>query len=79
MNIIFTEPIYKDYIWGGKKLKSKLNKNTLYEKTAESWEISTNRNGISKIKNAEYREKTLICKTKWNRQWKNRNVVCNRM
>ncbi len=59
MNIIFTEPIYKDYIWGGKKLKSKLNKNTLYEKTAESWEISTNRNGISKIKNAEYREKTL--------------------
>ena len=53
MNIIFTEPIYKDYIWGGNKLKSKLNKNIPYEKIAESWEISTNRNGISKIRNEE--------------------------
>lgn len=59
MNIIFTEPIYKDYIWGGKKLKEKLNKNTPYKKTAESWEISTNKNGISKIKNEEYKGQTL--------------------
>ena len=59
MNIIFTEPIYKDYIWGGKKLKKELNKNTPYEKTAESWEISTNKNGINKIRNEEYKEQTL--------------------
>ena len=31
MNIIFMEPVYKDYIWGGKKLKNKFNKNTPFE------------------------------------------------
>lgn len=59
MNIIFTESVYKEYIWGGNKLKKDLNKNTPYEKTAESWEISTNKNGISKIRNEEYKERTL--------------------
>lgn len=54
MEIIFTEPIYKDYIWGGYRLKKDLNKNTPFEKTAESWEISCNSNGICIIKNGEY-------------------------
>lgn len=27
MDIIFLDPIYKDYIWGGNKLKKKYNKN----------------------------------------------------
>ena len=35
MDILFTEPIYKDYIWGGYRLKNDLNKNTPYQKTAE--------------------------------------------
>ena len=59
MNIIFMEPVYKDYIWGGEKLKKIFNKNTPYDKTAESWEISANINGICKIKNEEYCGKTL--------------------
>lgn len=59
MNIIFTQPVYKDYIWGGERLRKILNKNTPYERTAESWEISTNINGICKIKNEEYNGKTL--------------------
>lgn len=59
MDIIFMEPIYKDYIWGGDNLKRKLNKNTPLEKTAESWEISSNKNGICKIKNEEYKNKNL--------------------
>lgn len=58
-NIIFMEPIYKDYIWGGTTLKEKLNKNTPYERTAESWEISANSNGNCKILNGEYKDKTL--------------------
>lgn len=59
MNIIFMEPAYKDYIWGGEKLKNKFNKNTPFERTAESWEISSNKNGICKIKNEEYEGKNL--------------------
>lgn len=59
MNIIFMEPIYKDYIWGGDNLKKKMNKDTPLEKTAESWEISSNKNGICKIKNEEYKNKSL--------------------
>lgn len=58
-SIIFMEPIYKDYIWGGNKLKTKLNKNTPYDKTAESWEISANKNGNCQILNEEYNNKTL--------------------
>ena len=43
MNLIFMRPVYKDYIWGGEKLRKELNKDTPYERTAESWEISANR------------------------------------
>ncbi len=56
---IFLEPIFKDYVWGGNKIKTLLNKNTPYEVTAESWEVSTNRNGQSTIKNEKLKNKTL--------------------
>ena len=59
MEPFFLEPVYKDYIWGGNRIKHKLNKNTPYEKTAESWEISTNPDGKSIIKNGIYKNKTL--------------------
>lgn len=57
---IFLDPIFKDYIWGGKKLKNIFNKKVTNEEcTAESWEISTNKNGESIIKNGKYEGKTL--------------------
>lgn len=57
---IFLEPVFKDYIWGGQKLKNIFKKNVKNEEcTAESWEISTNKNGESIIKNGEYEGKTL--------------------
>lgn len=59
MQPIFLEPVYKDYIWGGTKLKEKLGKTSPYDKTAESWEISANKNGITNIKNGEYVRKGL--------------------
>lgn len=58
-NLIFMEPIYKDYIWGGVRLKTELKKNTFYDKVAESWEIAANSNGNCKIVNKEFRNKTL--------------------
>lgn len=57
---LFLKPAFKDYIWGGKKLKDIFNKkveNT--ECTAESWEVSTNKNGESVIRSGEYEGKTL--------------------
>ncbi len=47
------EPIYKDYIWGGEKLRKKLNKKipASITKCAESWEISSIQDNISIISN----------------------------
>ena len=43
MEVIFIEPIYKDYIWGGTKLKEKYNKKTSRNIIAESIEIIANK------------------------------------
>lgn len=51
MEPLFMKPIYKDYIWGGTRLKEILDKDTPFETTAESWEISTNEAGLSTVKN----------------------------
>lgn len=57
---IFLQPEFKDYLWGGQKLKKIFHKQVKNEEcTAESWEISTNENGESIIKNGEYAGKTL--------------------
>ena len=59
MEPIFLKPIFKDYIWGGNKLKSLFGKDTPYEITAESWEVSTNKNGQSLIYGGEFDGQTL--------------------
>lgn len=40
-------PAYKDYIWGGNKLNENFNKKSTLERTAESWEIASHKNGES--------------------------------
>lgn len=47
-------PLYKDYIWGGTKLKDKYNKNSGFNKIAESWELSVHPDGESFICGGEY-------------------------
>ena len=42
-------PIYKDYLWGGQKLKTLLNKQQTPEIAAESWEISSVKDNISVV------------------------------
>ena len=57
---IFLEPAFKDYIWGGQKLRNIFGKKVLNEEcTAESWEVSTNENGESTIINGAYKGKKL--------------------
>lgn len=42
-------PAFKDYLWGGTKLRDVYGKNCDFEKVAESWELSTHPAGQSKL------------------------------
>ena len=53
------QPILKDRIWGGTKLKTYLNKPIASEITGESWEISTVENDVSLIANGVFKGKSL--------------------
>lgn len=52
-------PVYKDYLWGGQKLNKYFNKNSVYDKTAESWELSCCDDGLSIVDNGIYQGQTL--------------------
>ncbi|HEU0137570.1 MAG TPA: type I phosphomannose isomerase catalytic subunit [Flavobacterium sp.] len=54
------EPILKDKIWGGRKLKTILNKNITSDTTGESWELSAVNGDVSIVANGQYRGKTLV-------------------
>ncbi|WP_333879409.1 type I phosphomannose isomerase catalytic subunit [Flavobacterium sp.] len=53
------EPILKERIWGGTKLKTLLNKPITSEITGESWEISTVANDVSVVANGDFKGKSL--------------------
>lgn len=53
------QPILKDRIWGGTKLRTFLNKPITSEITGESWEISTVENNVSLVSNGVYEGKSL--------------------
>jgi len=47
-------PVFKDYLWGGTKLRTQFGKNCDWDKIAESWELSTHKDGMSVIAEGEY-------------------------
>jgi mannose-6-phosphate isomerase len=53
------EPILKERIWGGEKLKTILNKSITSKITGESWELSTVEGDVSVICSGEYKGKSL--------------------
>ncbi|MEA9414854.1 type I phosphomannose isomerase catalytic subunit [Flavobacterium sp. PL02] len=53
------EPILKERIWGGEKLKTVLNKPIISKITGESWELSTVEGDISVVANGELKGKSL--------------------
>lgn len=57
-NIIKFEPIYKDKIWGGRKLETKLGRKIPDGNIGESWEISDYGSDQSVISNGEFKGKT---------------------
>ena len=52
-------PIFKDYIWGGDKLKELYHKSSDLANIAESWELSTHKDGQCVIAEGEYTGETL--------------------
>lgn len=42
-------PVFKDYIWGGTRLRDELGKKTDITPVAESWELSCHRDGLSRL------------------------------
>lgn len=47
-NVYKLVPEYKDYLWGGEKLKTDYGKQTEKTPCAESWELSLNAHGLTK-------------------------------
>ena len=46
-------PVCKDYLWGGNKLKTKYGKQTDLCPCAESWELSTHPDGMTRLENGD--------------------------
>lgn len=52
-------PCYKDYLWGGEKLKKIYGKNSGFSITAESWELACREDGMCTIENGKFAGYTL--------------------
>lgn len=56
---LFFEPIFKERIWGGRKLE-RFGYTLPFEHTGECWAISAHANGVSRVANGKYRGRTLV-------------------
>ena len=59
LNPIKLNPAFKDYIWGGRRLVKEYNKKCDLERVAESWELSTHKDGESIVKDGAFKGLTL--------------------
>lgn len=57
-SLIKLSPAYKDYIWGGTKLRDIYGKNCDYDRIAESWELSAHESGPSIVASGEFKGRT---------------------
>ena len=53
------KPAFKDYIWGGTKLRDDFGKDCDLDKVAESWELSCHKDGNSVVVGGEFDGLTL--------------------
>ena len=59
MEILKLKPVFKDYIWGGTRLKTDFGFDSPLEKLAEGWMLSCHKDGENEILNGKYKGKTL--------------------
>lgn len=59
MEIMKLSPVFKDYIWGGERLKNDFGFECDLDRVAEGWMLSCHKDGKNIIENTEYKGKTL--------------------
>lgn len=59
MGVLKLKSAFKDYIWGGNRLREQYHKISPLDRLAESWELSCHPQGMSVIENGEHAGKTL--------------------
>lgn len=59
MEIVKLEPVGKDYLWGGTRLREEYGKQSNLTPLAETWECSVHPDGLSVVVNGEFKGKTL--------------------
>lgn len=58
-HILFTQPVFKEMIWGGHKLKDIYGYNIPSNHTGECWAISAHKNGDCLVSNTEFKGQSL--------------------
>lgn len=53
------EPVGKDYLWGGNRLKNEFSKSINLTPLAETWECSTHKDGLSRAASGKFKGKYL--------------------
>ena len=59
MEILRLNPVFKDYIWGGNRLKDDFLFDTGFEKTAEGWMLACHKDGTNTVSGGKYDSLTL--------------------
>lgn len=54
MEILKLKPIFKDYIWGGNRLKQDFGFDTGFEKTAEGWMLACHKDGMNTVEGGKF-------------------------
>ncbi len=52
---VLCEPVFKDYLWGGTRLRDIYGKKCDYDIIAESWELSAHEDGQCRVASGKYR------------------------
>ncbi len=53
--LVKLKPVFKDYIWGGTKIRDYFGKNCDYDRIAESWEVSAHEAGQCIVDSGRYK------------------------
>lgn len=59
MEILKLNPVFKDYIWGGTRLRDDFGLKTDINPVAEGWMLACHKDGMNTIDGGEYDGKTL--------------------
>lgn len=59
MEILKLSPVFKDYLWGGQRLRTDFGLNCDYDKIAEGWMLSCHKDGRNTVDGGKYDGETL--------------------